>query len=63
MWERACSRMRWVSRYMYRLIHRIREQARTQWFSVVAGIARKKKAAPCQGDGPKTVEMFEISAL
>ncbi|MPR04847.1 hypothetical protein F0169_23895 [Pseudomonas sp. MAFF 212408] len=29
MWERACSRMRCVSRYIWRLIQRIREQARS----------------------------------
>ncbi|QBQ11982.1 hypothetical protein DCC84_20515 [Pseudomonas sp. SXM-1] len=29
MWERACSRMRWVSQYMCWLNHRIREQARS----------------------------------
>jgi hypothetical protein len=29
MWERACLRMRWVSQFSYRLIDRIREQARS----------------------------------
>ena len=29
MWERACSRMRWVSQYIYRLTRRLREQARS----------------------------------
>ncbi|AUO24987.1 hypothetical protein C0058_24555 [Pseudomonas sp. NC02] len=29
MWERACSRMRWISHRMYQLIHRFREQARS----------------------------------
>ncbi|TSD78832.1 hypothetical protein FFI16_021165 [Pseudomonas sp. KBS0710] len=29
MWERACSRMRWISQYIYWLTHRIREQARS----------------------------------
>jgi len=29
MWERACSRKRCVSRQMYRLTLRIREQARS----------------------------------
>ncbi len=29
MWERACSRMRWVSQRISSLIHRIREQARS----------------------------------
>ncbi len=33
MWERACSRMRWISQQMYRLSPRIREQARSHiWF-------------------------------
>ena len=29
MWERACSRMQCVSQQIHRLIHRIREQARS----------------------------------
>ena len=29
MWERACSRKRCISRQMYWLTHRIREQARS----------------------------------
>ncbi len=29
MWERACSRMRFISHQMYRLTHRFREQARS----------------------------------
>ncbi|KAA8703139.1 hypothetical protein FIV38_27450 [Pseudomonas proteolytica] len=29
MWERACPRMQWISRYICRLILRIREQARS----------------------------------
>ncbi|KAA2226306.1 hypothetical protein F1720_27140, partial [Pseudomonas brenneri] len=29
MWERACSRMQWISQPMYWLIHCIREQARS----------------------------------
>ena len=29
MWERACSRMRWISQYFRWLAHRIREQARS----------------------------------
>ncbi|TSD76950.1 hypothetical protein FFI16_011165 [Pseudomonas sp. KBS0710] len=33
MWERACSRMRYLSRQMYWLIHRIREQARSHIWS------------------------------
>ncbi len=32
MWERACSRMRCVSHWIGRLIHRIREQARSHIF-------------------------------
>ncbi|PSL90554.1 hypothetical protein C7U57_29690 [Pseudomonas sp. R9.37] len=34
MWERACSRMRWVSQYRCRLFYRIREQARSHLESV-----------------------------
>ncbi|OLY71482.1 hypothetical protein AU074_16935 [Pseudomonas sp. ATCC PTA-122608] len=29
MWERACSRMQWISQLMYWLTLRIREQARS----------------------------------
>ncbi|PMV14598.1 hypothetical protein C1X83_04355 [Pseudomonas sp. GP01-A4] len=29
VWERACSRMRWISQYIWRLTLRIREQARS----------------------------------
>ncbi|RQO53852.1 hypothetical protein DBR46_14655 [Pseudomonas sp. KBW05] len=29
VWERACSRTRWVSQYICKLTHRIREQARS----------------------------------
>ncbi|MQB14147.1 hypothetical protein DXU77_03295 [Pseudomonas lactis] len=29
MWERACSRMRYISHQMFRLGHRFREQARS----------------------------------
>ena len=29
LWERACSRRRWISRWRCRLIRRIREQARS----------------------------------
>ncbi len=29
MWERACSRMQWISHLMYGLALRIREQARS----------------------------------
>ncbi|CAI8782357.1 hypothetical protein EMIT0P43_190051 [Pseudomonas jessenii] len=29
LWERACSRMRWVRRQLCRLTQRIREQARS----------------------------------
>ena len=29
MWERACSRRRCVSQYIWRLNHRLREQARS----------------------------------
>ncbi|RQO52654.1 hypothetical protein DBR46_19735 [Pseudomonas sp. KBW05] len=35
MWERACSRMRWVSQHILRLTHRIREQARSHIFDRV----------------------------
>ncbi|NCE85488.1 hypothetical protein DK870_13895 [Pseudomonas sp. Q1] len=32
MWERACSRIRYASHRMHRLIHRFREQARSHTF-------------------------------
>ncbi|TSD75649.1 hypothetical protein FFI16_004190 [Pseudomonas sp. KBS0710] len=32
MWERACSRIRWVIQHMHWLTHRIREQARSHFF-------------------------------
>ncbi|QBQ09085.1 hypothetical protein DCC84_04765 [Pseudomonas sp. SXM-1] len=35
MWERACSRMRCVSQCIWRLMHRIREQARSHMCPVV----------------------------
>ena len=35
MWERACSRRRWVSHLVYKLTLRIREQARSHSFNRV----------------------------
>ncbi|PKH84266.1 hypothetical protein CXF97_02295 [Pseudomonas sp. Choline-02u-1] len=36
-WERACSRMRCISRHQYCMTHRIREQARSHiWICGVA---------------------------
>ena len=35
MWERACSRMQWISQEVFRLTHRIREQARSYFGLVV----------------------------
>ncbi|PTC16145.1 hypothetical protein C0J26_27885 [Pseudomonas baetica] len=32
LWERACSRMRWVIQLIRRLVHRFREQARSHSF-------------------------------
>ncbi|PTC28330.1 hypothetical protein C9382_14800 [Pseudomonas aylmerensis] len=32
MWERACSRRRWISHPVHRLTHRFREQARSHSF-------------------------------
>ena len=50
MWERACSRRWWISRHMYQLTHRIREQARShsliQFFQVVRGACIAGKPAP-----------------
>ena len=47
MWERARSRMRWISQQMYRLIHRIREQARSHiWFVVLFEALQKLDVLP-----------------
>ncbi|PMU81163.1 hypothetical protein C1X84_01710 [Pseudomonas sp. GP01-A1] len=49
VWGRACSRMRWFSQYISRLIRRFREQARSHTislpqviFSVFGGTARRE---------------------
>ena len=35
MWERACSRMRGINQYIWRLTNRFREQARSHIFDGV----------------------------
>jgi len=52
MWERACSRRRWVSQYMWWLTHRLREQARShilnRFFQVDRGACIAGKPAPTE---------------
>ncbi len=36
MWERACSRMRWISQHIWRLTPCLREQARSHIFTALA---------------------------
>ncbi|TFB40030.1 hypothetical protein E3W21_15295 [Pseudomonas sp. F01002] len=42
MWDRACSRMRCVRQLICRLIHRIREQARSHIDFVVADAGQSR---------------------
>ena len=44
MWERACSRKRCVSRQMYWLTLRIREQARSHIWTVLSGCSCRRAA-------------------
>ncbi|TSD80362.1 hypothetical protein FFI16_029285 [Pseudomonas sp. KBS0710] len=45
LWERACSRIRWVSQYMCKLTHRLREQARSHICSALFVPCRKRTFA------------------
>ncbi|SDZ68320.1 hypothetical protein SAMN05216247_12135 [Pseudomonas salomonii] len=62
MWERACSRMRCDSQHMKRLIHRIREQARShtyrfaQGFSGVAGYLAAQELKRCSSCSPLSAQ-------
>ena len=49
MWERACSRMRWVSQQMWRLIYRIREQARSHIFEQCQALAGATDSSTTSG--------------
>ncbi len=46
MWERACSRMRWISHRMHQLTHRFREQARSHIFDRISGQMTKRATIP-----------------
>ena len=57
MWERACSRKRSVSHRMYRLNHRIREQARSHM-----GLRRLIVPTLCVGMQPGTLRVLKRDA-
>ncbi|PTC17709.1 hypothetical protein C0J26_16645 [Pseudomonas baetica] len=48
LWERACSRMQWVSHYVCKLAQRLREQARSHRGLMVSGdyLGQKKRPEP-----------------